>query len=214
MDEIRNKRTSDGIFFHFYGTSHNSLQYCLCLFSSCYVGHRQTCLLLKNLCILSSAIRTSHAAGNLLAPYLAVAHHCYFFQLMRCARNCIFLQICVVIIGVKELECRLWKLHMNGKDQSLSHFSNSVIVQVAPRAVFPSLPPSLHRAGLVPQRALPGTRWVLLPRLRLPTAAVHSPSPLLALSTFCSSHRKSAQICLQQNVNLSACPRAAVAALC
>lgn len=39
--------------------------------------------------------------SDLPAPYLAVSHNCEFFQLIRSARNPIFLQISIVITGIK-----------------------------------------------------------------------------------------------------------------
>lgn len=32
-------------------------------------------------------------------------------------KNFIFLNSCTVVIGIKELESKLWKLHMNGKSR-------------------------------------------------------------------------------------------------
>lgn len=135
-------------FFPFFDTSHNSLQYCLCLFSPCYVGHRQTCLLLKSHCMLLSAVRTSHTAADPPAPYLAADHDCYFFQLMRCAKTCIFLHSCTVVTGIQELEGRLWKLQMDGKKQAVSHFPASAIAEVPLKGSSPK-PASLFAQGRV-----------------------------------------------------------------
>lgn len=64
------------------------------------------------------------------------------------------------------------------KEQAVSHFPASAIAQVPLRAALPSLPLSLHRAGLVPQHVLPATCSVLLPWLYLP--ANHCAHPLPA----------------------------------
>lgn len=110
-------------------------------------------------------------------------------------------------------------LHMDEKKQVISHLPASAIVQVPLRAAFLRLPPSLHKAGLVPQHPASATCCAQLPWLHLPAKqSAHSPFLLLTVQILLlqhhGHHKKSAQSRQLQKVNLSTCTMAAVTALC